>query len=101
MAINKNWRVTKKMSTGRLVEDSEGDSLEPYNARAFVEGDFVDVCIGFDIVSKRQARRGDLHHSVRYTIQHVLLLKSAAAIKVDVPEPTISGGAEGASRDSY
>ncbi|KAJ6601245.1 hypothetical protein DFH09DRAFT_1127252 [Mycena vulgaris] len=78
-AIAREWRVMKKLSSGRLLKDIEGnDYFEAYNARAFTPGDFVDLCIGFEIVSLRPSRRSsDARFKFRPVIQHIVLLRSA------------------------
>jgi hypothetical protein len=43
------------------------------------EADFVSVCVGFDIVTCRD-RQGKTIHQVHLTMEHVLLLASAAVI---------------------
>ncbi|KAJ7118466.1 hypothetical protein C8R43DRAFT_1137398 [Mycena crocata] len=78
-AIDRDWRVTRKLPSGRLTKDQDdGDCFEAYNARAFQAGDFVDVCIGFDIVSMRQHRRSDPRFKIRPTIQHIILLRKVS-----------------------
>jgi hypothetical protein len=79
--------VTNKLSSGRLLGGADAPSdFEAFDARAFTEGDFVDVCVGFDIVSRRGPRRGETQYNVRMTLQHVLLLKSASDIEADRTE---------------
>ncbi|KAJ6554924.1 hypothetical protein DFH09DRAFT_1165915 [Mycena vulgaris] len=82
-------RVMKKRSSGRLLKDVEGsDYFEAYNARAFTPGDFVDLCIGFEIVSLRPSRRSsDVRFKLRPVIQHIVLLRNA-------PLEDITQGAE-------
>ncbi|KAJ7207797.1 hypothetical protein C8J57DRAFT_1257999 [Mycena rebaudengoi] len=84
------WMVTRKLSSGRLVYDEEGlTSFEPYDARAISEGDFVDICIGFDIVAKLGTHRGEMQYHVRRTLQHVLLLRTAAEIEASRTEAIV------------
>ncbi|KAJ7209370.1 hypothetical protein C8J57DRAFT_1540385 [Mycena rebaudengoi] len=81
------WMVTKKLSSGRLVCSVDNDYFEPYDSRAIAEGDFVDVCIGFDIVAKRNFKRGEPTYQLRFTIQHIILLKKAEdVVSGDSPE---------------
>jgi hypothetical protein len=52
----------------------------PCDALVFNEGDFVDVCVGFDIVSKK-GRDGRLNVRVHLNIEHVLLLVSGPDVE--------------------
>jgi hypothetical protein len=65
----------KKVSVGMYVEEVEESEhfKVPCDAMIFTEGDFVDVCIGFDIVSKR-GRDGWMNVQVHLNIEHILLL---------------------------
>ncbi|KAJ6518267.1 hypothetical protein C8R47DRAFT_1205334 [Mycena vitilis] len=83
-AIDSEWRVLKKLSIGMYMDDEDGGYTVPCDAVGVREGDFVDVCIGFDIVNKRNAR-GGLDATVHLQIQHVLLLVSG----VDSEEDTV------------
>ncbi|KAJ7286219.1 hypothetical protein C8J57DRAFT_1496888 [Mycena rebaudengoi] len=95
-AIQDDWMVTKKLSSGKLVQEDEGGSyFVPHDPRAIGEGDFVDVCVGFDIVARRAPRRGEVEFHVKQTLQHVILLRSAADMEpdraiVDRPTPLVS-----------
>jgi hypothetical protein len=53
------------------------------------EGDFVDVCVGFDIVTCRN-RQGKTIHQVHLTIELVLLLASATVVPKVSPSFTHS-----------
>ncbi|KAJ7086500.1 hypothetical protein C8R44DRAFT_893565 [Mycena epipterygia] len=88
--IRDHWRVLDKAQVGMFVGDAEdelGGSKVPCEPLLITEGDFVDVCIGFDIVTRRQ--KGSLVHQVHLTIEHILLLVAAAEIMpMDVePQP--------------
>lgn len=79
-AIGNEWRVTKKLSCGRLTSYADGGPVfEPYNCRAFMPGDFVDVCVGFDIVSLNTHRRNEPRFKIRPNLQHILHLISPDA----------------------
>ncbi|KAJ7868201.1 hypothetical protein B0H14DRAFT_3441348 [Mycena olivaceomarginata] len=84
-SVEGQWKVLDKVNVGMFVPDdvdpSDGDfvSMDPFHLRP---GDFVDVCVGFDIVSR--GPRGAKTVQVHLTIDHILLL--AAAEKTTVPE---------------
>ncbi|KAJ7500714.1 hypothetical protein B0H11DRAFT_1908588 [Mycena galericulata] len=69
--VEPNWRVTSKPNVG----------------------DFVDVCVGFDIVSRRERADRPVTHQVHLSIEHVLLLASAQDAEPPAVEPefTIQG----------
>lgn len=75
--MENRWRVTNKMQCGQVITDGMGESRMEYcNPAQLQVGDFVDVCVSFDIVTRKrpgQARSIQVH----LTIQHVILLKSA------------------------
>jgi hypothetical protein len=77
-AIESEWRVLKKLSIGMYIPDevdpADGVAI-PCDPLVISQGDFVDVCVGFDIVSK-YAYNGELNVQVHLNIQHVLLLAS-------------------------
>ncbi|KAJ7699717.1 hypothetical protein B0H16DRAFT_1749308 [Mycena metata] len=78
-AFETEWRVLAKAKIGEYVphaDDPTRGSKHPCDAMSIREGDFVDVCIGFDIVSRRD-RAGENHLQVHLSIEHVLLLVSA------------------------
>ncbi|KAJ7279721.1 hypothetical protein C8J57DRAFT_1502363 [Mycena rebaudengoi] len=56
----------------------------PCNPMTFGSGDFVDVCIGFDIVSLSDGKRGQTHQ-VHLKLEHIMLLASAE----DLPTPNV------------
>ncbi|KAJ7088876.1 hypothetical protein B0H15DRAFT_800820 [Mycena belliarum] len=86
-SIDKEWRVLNKPSIGMYIPDdydvSDG-AIVPCDGMGLTEGDFVDVCVGFDIVHRR-GRMGEESVQVHLKIEHVLLLASAqlAAIADD------------------
>ncbi|KAJ6623308.1 hypothetical protein B0H10DRAFT_2213700 [Mycena sp. CBHHK59/15] len=69
-----------------LQSATNGELLEKFR-QDDCPGDFVDVCIRFDIVAKREGKRGEMTYHVRYTIQHILLLKSAADLEAELGAP--------------
>jgi hypothetical protein len=73
--------VLKKLSVGVYVEDEDGNFKAPCDALVFAEGDFVDVCVGFDIVSKK-GRDGAMVVQVHLNIEHVLLLVAGPDIEL-------------------
>ncbi|KAK7027679.1 hypothetical protein R3P38DRAFT_2776739 [Favolaschia claudopus] len=84
-AIDRDWRVLSKLSVGQLVEDEVDPSVQfraPCEPRTVTQGDFVDVCIGFDIVEKRGKNR-ETSVQVHLRMEHVLLLAAAADIVQD------------------
>ncbi|KAJ6472279.1 hypothetical protein DFH09DRAFT_1219694 [Mycena vulgaris] len=87
IAIDREWCVMKKLSSGRLLKDSEGsDYFEAYNARAFTPGDFVDLCISFEIVSLRPSRRSsDARFTLRPVIQHIGLRSAPLKYVTQIP----------------
>ncbi|KAJ7656084.1 hypothetical protein DFH06DRAFT_1132571 [Mycena polygramma] len=84
-AIDPEWRVLKKLDIGMYMDDEEGGYTVPCEAVGIREGDFVDVCVGFDIVNKRNTN-GGLVATVHLYIQHVLLLVSGADVDNDVAQ---------------
>ncbi|KAJ7126128.1 hypothetical protein C8R44DRAFT_734033 [Mycena epipterygia] len=78
--VQNGWRVISKVNVGMFVLDeidpTEGDTV-PCEPMSISEGDFVDVCVGFDIVTRYM--RGVPSHQVHLTLQHILLLKAAEA----------------------
>jgi hypothetical protein len=83
-SVEGQWKVLDKINIGMFVPDNidptDGDfvSMDPFHLRP---GNFVDVCVGFDIVSR--GPRGAKTVQVHLTIDHILLL--AAAEKTAVP----------------
>ncbi|KAJ7876845.1 hypothetical protein B0H13DRAFT_1893490 [Mycena leptocephala] len=69
-SLNDEWKVLSKVSIGIYVPD-DVDPADGYKAprdtMSLNEGDFVDVCIGFDIVTHRD-RQGKTIHQVPLTI---------------------------------
>jgi hypothetical protein len=79
-AIDSEWRVLQKVKVGMYMVDdvdpSDGFTV-PCEALVIIEGDFVDVCVGFDIVNRRNNKTGEPEVRVHLNIEHVLLLVSA------------------------
>ncbi|KAF8209807.1 hypothetical protein K438DRAFT_1753440 [Mycena galopus ATCC 62051] len=75
-SIAANWRVLRKLSVGMYIVDdvhvTESDFVALDVSRIQV-GDFVDVCIGFDIVACKTSRGGRTY-KVHLSLQHMLLL---------------------------
>ncbi|KAJ7838239.1 hypothetical protein B0H14DRAFT_2588785 [Mycena olivaceomarginata] len=73
-----NWKVLDKINVGMFVPDDvdpgDGDfvAMDAFHLRP---GDFVDVCLGFNIVSR--GPRGGRTVQVHLTIDHILLLSAA------------------------
>ncbi|KAJ7142804.1 hypothetical protein C8R44DRAFT_866095 [Mycena epipterygia] len=90
-AIRNTWRVTEKARVGMYVEnvgEVGGGSRVPCEPLLLAEGDFVDVCVGFDIVTRYN--RSGAQHQVHLTIEHVLLLTPAAEnIPMDVEPQSV------------
>ncbi|KAJ7741067.1 hypothetical protein B0H16DRAFT_1728709 [Mycena metata] len=90
LAVQDNWRILEKLNIGTYMPD-DVDTLDscvaPCSAMVVGEGDFVDVCVGFDIVSRRD-RRGGTSIKVHLNIEHVLVLVSGddTASEVSVEE---------------
>lgn len=79
--MNKKWRVTKKLQCGQLISDAMGETKIDYcNPAQLQVGDFVDVCVGFDIVTRKRPGH-DRTIQLHLTIQHILLLKAADMIQ--------------------
>ncbi|KAJ7914192.1 hypothetical protein B0H13DRAFT_2325518 [Mycena leptocephala] len=76
-AVAKDWRVTQKANVGMYVPDevdpTDGEfvAIDPLTLG---EGDFVDVCVGFDIVTRPARGRQASSVQVHLTLEHVLLL---------------------------
>ncbi|KAJ7720616.1 hypothetical protein B0H16DRAFT_1738727 [Mycena metata] len=77
--IDHEWRVLNKLKIGSYIPNDDdpgsGHSV-PSDALNIHDGDFVDVCVGFDIVSK-PAHNGGHNVKVHLNMEHVLLLVSA------------------------
>lgn len=74
--IENRWRVTSKMQCGQVITDQMGDTkIEYCNPAQIQVGDFVDVCVSFDIVTRKKPGHGR-SVQVHLTIQHVIILKS-------------------------
>ncbi|KAJ7132565.1 hypothetical protein C8R44DRAFT_871500 [Mycena epipterygia] len=90
-SIESEWRVLKKLSIGMYMRD-EVDPMDgvaiPCDPLVICQGDFVDVCLGFDIVSK-YAYNGELNVQVHLNIQHVLLLASGNNLRTETPAEDI------------
>ncbi|KAJ7155912.1 hypothetical protein C8R43DRAFT_949466 [Mycena crocata] len=88
-AIDREWRVMSKVAVGMYVpdeiEESEGDKV-PCDPMVVSEGDFVDVCVGFDIVTRR-SKDNKLVVQVHLNIEHVLVL--VPAVEADEQEGTM------------
>ncbi|KAJ7461254.1 hypothetical protein B0H11DRAFT_2241695 [Mycena galericulata] len=75
--IHKDWRVTKYLSTGRVIGGvDEGANIVPCDHTAFREGDFVDVGISIDVAAVPQ-RRGAPRVDIHLFFEHVLQLRAA------------------------
>lgn len=61
------------------VDPTDGEAI-PCDPLIICQGDFVDVCVGFDIVTK-YGHNGELNVQVHLNIQHVLLLESGVNIR--------------------
>ncbi|KAJ7082093.1 hypothetical protein B0H15DRAFT_952769 [Mycena belliarum] len=84
-SIEREWRVLSKCSIGMYLPDDyeQSDSaIVPCDGMALSEGDFVDVCVGFDIVNRR-GRKGETNIQVHLKLEHVLLLAAAQDISKD------------------
>ncbi|KAJ7887530.1 hypothetical protein B0H14DRAFT_2562712 [Mycena olivaceomarginata] len=83
-----NWKVLDKINVGMFVPDDvdpgDGDfvAMDAFHLRP---GDFVDVCLGFDIVSR--GPRGGRTVQVHLTIDHILLLSAAEQTTIAPPAP--------------
>ncbi|KAJ7868316.1 hypothetical protein B0H13DRAFT_1897155 [Mycena leptocephala] len=81
-SLNDEWKVLSKVSIKMYIPD-DVDSADGYkapcDAMSLNEADFVNVCVGFDIVMPCD-RQGKTIHQVHLTMEHVLLLASAAVI---------------------
>ncbi|KAJ7158207.1 hypothetical protein C8R43DRAFT_1124829 [Mycena crocata] len=77
-AVDAQWRVLSKVRTGQYIfdeaEPKDGEKV-PCDPLVVSEGDFVDVCLGFDIVTHR--RDNQLEVKVHLNIEHVLILVPA------------------------
>ncbi|KAJ7936957.1 hypothetical protein B0H13DRAFT_248076 [Mycena leptocephala] len=81
-SLNDEWKVLSKVSIGMYVPDDvdPADGYKaPCDAMSLNEANFVDVCVGFDIVM-RCDRQGKTIHQVHLTMEHVLLLASATVV---------------------
>ncbi|KAF8166596.1 hypothetical protein K438DRAFT_1984148 [Mycena galopus ATCC 62051] len=89
-AVSDTWRIIKKASIGMYVPDEHDPdasvfaAMDAFNVRA---GDFVDVCVGFDIVTRGNGSNRTV--KVHLTMEHVLMLQPT-----DDPKETATGGAE-------
>ncbi|KAJ7303589.1 hypothetical protein DFH08DRAFT_969900 [Mycena albidolilacea] len=89
-SVETNWKVLDKVNVGMFVPDdvdpTDGAfvSMDPFHLRS---GDFVDVCLGFDIVSR--GSRGGRTVQVHLTIDHILLLSAAEKATVVGPGPEV------------
>lgn len=75
VTVETNWKVLDKVNVGIFVPDNiDGEfvSMDPFHVWP---GDFVNVCLGFDIV--RRGTRGGKTLQVPLTINHILLLSAA------------------------
>ncbi|KAJ7266042.1 hypothetical protein C8J57DRAFT_1469916 [Mycena rebaudengoi] len=80
------WRVVNKARVGKYVTDSDGTAgvaKVPWDPVLISAGDFVDVCVGFEIASlKNKPGVWSRRHKVHLSIQHILLLQAAADTEV-------------------
>ncbi|KAJ7088626.1 hypothetical protein C8R44DRAFT_892691 [Mycena epipterygia] len=88
-SVNEAWRVVDKAQVGMYITDTvnvSGATKVPCDPLLITEGDFVNVCIGFDIVTRQT--KGTVFHQVHLTNEHILLLVAAAEVGPmdDVPE---------------
>ncbi|KAJ7270468.1 hypothetical protein C8J57DRAFT_1508498 [Mycena rebaudengoi] len=89
--VEANWRVLERLSVGMYVEDEseESDGFKvACNPMTLGHGDFVDVCIGFDIVTRNSSE--GTTHQVHLKLEHVLLLIAAE----DIPKEATEGEGE-------
>ncbi|KAJ7431458.1 hypothetical protein B0H11DRAFT_2261897 [Mycena galericulata] len=91
--VEPNWRVTSKPNVGMFLPD-DFDPMDsatvPCDPVTLREGDFVDVCVGFDIVSRRERADRPVTHQVHLSIEHVLLLASAQDAETPAVEPEVT-----------
>ncbi|KAJ7021405.1 hypothetical protein C8F04DRAFT_1273762 [Mycena alexandri] len=90
-AIESEWRVLKKVKTGMYMPGAmdPDDSINvPCAPMMISEGDFVDVCVSFDIVARR-AKHNELTVKVHLNIEHILLLVEGADIGVVEQEAAV------------
>ncbi|KAJ7273854.1 hypothetical protein C8J57DRAFT_1505975 [Mycena rebaudengoi] len=90
--VQAHWRVLDRLSAGMYVPD-EADATEgfkvPCNPMTFGSGDFVDVCIGFDIVSRGDGKNRTTHQ-VHLKLEHILLLAAANDLPQPAEEPSVT-----------
>ncbi|KAJ7046267.1 hypothetical protein C8F04DRAFT_1248519 [Mycena alexandri] len=89
--IDNEWRVLKKVKTRMYMAgdmDPDGSYNVPCASMMIAEGDFVDVCVSFDIVTRR-VRHNELTVKVHLNIEHVLLLAPGVDIGVVEEEAVI------------
>ncbi|KAK6977893.1 hypothetical protein R3P38DRAFT_2809848 [Favolaschia claudopus] len=80
-AVEHEWRVTEKPRVGAYIVDETNPSIGTFVAvdpMSVGPGDFVDVCVGFDIAYRpgRGGRKSQVQ--VHLNIEHVVLLVAAA-----------------------
>ncbi|KAJ7774872.1 hypothetical protein B0H16DRAFT_1713320 [Mycena metata] len=88
-SVHSEWRVLRKLKTGMYMAsdmDPDGSYNAPCDAMVITEGDFVDVCVSFDIVTRR-GPRNELGIQVHLNIEHILLLVSGADTQTVEEEP--------------
>ncbi|KAJ7070429.1 hypothetical protein B0H15DRAFT_957685 [Mycena belliarum] len=81
-AVDREWRVMNKASIGMYIPDDVeacDGAIVPCDGMSLSEGDFVDVCVGFDIVHRRN-RNGQEAVQVHLKMEHVLLLAHAESV---------------------
>ncbi|KAF8215297.1 hypothetical protein K438DRAFT_1955274 [Mycena galopus ATCC 62051] len=77
-AVSDSWRVIKKANIGMYVQDEHDPdasvfaAMDAFNVRP---GDFVDVCVGFDIVTRGHGSSRTV--KIHLTMEHVLMLLPA------------------------
>ncbi|KAJ7084461.1 hypothetical protein B0H15DRAFT_802523 [Mycena belliarum] len=96
-AVERDWRILSKPSVGMYVADDVDPSesvIAPCDGMALTAGDFVDVCVGFDIMHKR-TRTGEVSVQVHLKLEHVMLLAPAEENVAQIPHTDLAPKAEG------
>ncbi|KAF8217217.1 hypothetical protein K438DRAFT_1748313 [Mycena galopus ATCC 62051] len=82
-SVQDDWRVTTSPNVGMYIRNDSAEEpgdLVALDAHHIGEGDFVDVCVGFDIVHRPGKGRNSVPEvRVHLTIEHILLLCAATA----------------------
>ncbi|KAK7001754.1 hypothetical protein R3P38DRAFT_3283520 [Favolaschia claudopus] len=79
-SIQHEWRPIKRLSVGLYSQYDEqrgGGELTALDPLNIAVGDFVDVCLGFDIVTKPRRGNGQPSLQVHLTIEHIIVLAPA------------------------